>query len=63
MLRLERRAIHPRDEEDLRPQGVAHCQAPAVVLLDAALDTPVRAGEDDLDRFVGQARLLEHAGQ
>ena len=41
-------AGHLVGEQDVLPQAVRHREASLVVLLDAALDTVVRAGEDQL---------------
>ena len=50
-------AVHLVGEQDVVPQALRHRQAALVVLLDAAFDAVVGAGEDHLDRAVAHPGL------
>ena len=49
MLRRQRAAVHLVGQHHVVPHRVLDAKAARVVLLDAALDAAVMAGEDDLD--------------
>ena len=44
-----------------RPERLGERQASLVALLDVGLDSPVEAGEDDVDRILRRRRLLRAA--
>ena len=59
MLRRERRAVHPRGEQEVGPQRLVEREAALVVLLLAALQAVVEPLERDVDGAGLEARLLQ----
>ena len=63
MLRRQRHAVQLVREQHLVAHRLGEREAARVVLLDPALDPVVEPGEDDLDRALADAGLLEQRAQ
>ena len=63
MLRRQRLAVHLVCEQHLFAQSILQREAPLVHMLDAALDTAVESGEDDLGSVSRQPCLMKQRRQ
>jgi hypothetical protein len=63
VLGKQRLAVHLIDEEHVVVHRVRDREASLVILLDAVLDAVVETGEQDLDRVVAHAGVLQHVPQ